>query len=50
LARLTKRHALSVCDGAYLELAARRRFALLSFDQALRRAARAEGVALAITP
>ena len=43
---LARRHALSAYDAAYLELAARRRFALATFDTALARAARKEGIAL----
>ncbi|MFO1200675.1 MAG: type II toxin-antitoxin system VapC family toxin [Burkholderiaceae bacterium] len=45
-AELARRHALSAYDAAYLELAARRRFALATFDTALARAARKEGIAL----
>ncbi|MGI9170537.1 MAG: type II toxin-antitoxin system VapC family toxin [Caulobacteraceae bacterium] len=43
---LTRRHRLTVYDGAYLELAVRERLPLASLDGALRDAARAEGVAL----
>jgi len=40
-------HGLSVYDAAYLDLAQQRRFALASFDEALREAARSEAVPLA---
>lgn len=46
-ADLARRHALSAYDAAYLELAARRRLALATFDTALARAARKEGIAIA---
>ncbi|HEY0877576.1 MAG TPA: type II toxin-antitoxin system VapC family toxin [Zeimonas sp.] len=44
---LASRHSLSVHDACYLELAASSRSALATFDAALARAARAEGVVLA---
>lgn len=44
---LARRHRLSLYDAAYLELAARKRIALASFDDALRRAADAEQVPVA---
>ncbi len=43
---LAKRHRLTFYDAAYLELAIRARIALATLDQALARAATAEGVAL----
>lgn len=42
--RLAERHALTVYDAAYLELAQRRRLALATLDLALVRAGKAEGV------
>jgi predicted nucleic acid-binding protein len=44
---LVRRHRLSLYDAAYLELARRKGLPLASFDGPLRRAAEAEGVALA---
>jgi predicted nucleic acid-binding protein len=44
---LARRHRLSFYDAAYLELAMREDCTLATFDQDLRSAARAEGVALA---
>lgn len=44
--RLARTHDLSVYDAAYLELALRRRLPLATFDQALRKAAVAEGLTL----
>ena len=43
---LARRHRLTVCDAAYLELAARRNLPLATLDGALVGAARAEGVSL----
>jgi predicted nucleic acid-binding protein len=43
---LTRSHGLSAYDAAYLELAARERIFLATFDQPLRRAARAFGVSV----
>ncbi len=43
---IAARHALSIYDASYLELAARRGIALATFDAALARAARAESVDL----
>jgi predicted nucleic acid-binding protein len=43
---LARKHALSVYDAAYLELAMRRRLPLATFDQLLRKAALAENIAL----
>ena len=43
---LGRRHGLSAYDAAYLELAIRSHASLASFDQLLRRAAAAEGIAL----
>lgn len=43
---LAKRHRLSFYDAAYLELAIRERIAIATLDQALSRAAIAEGVPL----
>jgi predicted nucleic acid-binding protein len=43
---LARRHRLSFYDAAYLELAQRERIALATLDQALARAAAAEGVLL----
>lgn len=43
---LARKHALSVYDAAYLELALRRDLPLATFDRALRKAAQAEVVAL----
>lgn len=42
--RLAERHGLTVYDAAYLELAERRRLMLATLDEALARAARAEGI------
>jgi predicted nucleic acid-binding protein len=42
--RLAERHRLTVYDAAYLELAERRRLTLATLDDALARAARAEGI------
>lgn len=44
---LALRHQLTLYDAAYLELAVRQRVPLATFDRALVRAARAEGVAVA---
>lgn len=44
---LALRHRLTLYDAAYLELAVRQRVPLATFDRALERAARAEGVAVA---
>ncbi len=44
--RLSLKHALTVYDAAYLELALRERLALATFDTALADAALAEGVSL----
>ena len=44
--RLASRHALTVYDAAYLELAQRRGLALATLDEPLRAAAGAEGVTL----
>ena len=44
--RLAGAHGLTVYDAAYLELALRQRLPLASFDQQLRKAATAEGLAL----
>jgi len=44
--RLAERHALTLYDAAYLELAQRRGLPLATLDKELRRAARAEGVML----
>lgn len=41
---LAERHALSLYDASYLELALSRNCALATFDQALRNAARAASV------
>ena len=46
IADLAERYTLSVYDGAYLELALRRRLPLASRDKALNRAARLAGVTL----
>ena len=43
---LAAKHSLTLYDACYLELALSRQCALASFDQALVRAARAEGVAV----
>jgi predicted nucleic acid-binding protein len=43
---LARRHHLTFYDASYLELAIRERIALATLDQALARAATAEGVAL----
>jgi len=43
---LARQHGLSTYDAAYLELAMRRRAALATLDQALRKAATSAGVAL----
>ena len=43
---LARRHGLTFYDAAYLELAMRERIALATLDQALARAAIAEGVPL----
>lgn len=43
---LAAKHSLTLYDACYLELALARQCALASFDQALVRAARAEGVAV----
>lgn len=43
---LARRHRLTFYDAAYLELALRKRVPLATFDEALRSAARAEGVEL----
>jgi predicted nucleic acid-binding protein len=43
---LARRHRLTFYDAAYLELAQRERIALVTLDDALAAAARAEGVAL----
>ncbi len=47
VSRLARNHSLSVYDAAYLELALRRRLPLATLDQALRKAATAEAIALA---
>lgn len=44
---LARRHRLTLYDATYLELAARRRLPLATFDAVLARAATAEGVAVA---
>lgn len=44
---LAREHDLSVYDAAYLDLALQRRFALASFDAALRQAAQSVGLLLA---
>jgi predicted nucleic acid-binding protein len=44
---LARRHALSAYDAAYLELAIRESLPLATLDEALKRAARRCGVALA---
>jgi predicted nucleic acid-binding protein len=44
--RLATRHGLTLYESAYLELARRRNAAIATLDQALRRAALAEGVPL----
>ena len=46
---LASRHQLSSYDAAYLELAMRRKLPLATLDGRLARAARAEGLTLAIT-
>lgn len=46
IAAMARRHRLTFYDAAYLELAARKRLPLASFDDDLLRAARAEGIAL----
>lgn len=43
---LSEKHALTVYDGAYLELAMRRGLAMGTLDSDLRKAAQAEGVVL----
>ena len=43
--KLAERHALTIYDAAYLELAQRRRLSLASLDRALCKAAASEGVA-----
>lgn len=43
---VARRHRLTLYDATYLELAVRRGLALASFDKAMIRAARAEGVAV----
>jgi predicted nucleic acid-binding protein len=42
--QLAERHGLTVYDATYLELAERRRLTLATLDEALARAARAEGI------
>ena len=44
--RLARAHGLTVYDAAYLELALRQRLPLATLDQALRKAAAAEGLVL----
>lgn len=44
LLQLARRHRLTVYDAAYLELALREAIPLTTLDEALARAARAEGV------
>lgn len=44
--RLAFAHELTLYDAMYLEIATRRRLPLATLDQALRRAARAEGLSL----
>lgn len=46
--RLAQKHRLSAYDAAYLELAMRLALPLASLDEPLRKAARSEGVSLAI--
>ncbi|GAA0330046.1 type II toxin-antitoxin system VapC family toxin [Sphingomonas oligophenolica] len=46
LMMLARRHKLTACDAAYLELAQRRGISLATLDETLARAARAEGVRL----
>ena len=41
---LCRKHGLTAYDAAYLELAIRRRIAIATADDALERAARAEGI------
>lgn len=48
--RLARRHQLSVYDALYLELALHQEADLATHDQALRRAAIAEGIRLALDP
>jgi predicted nucleic acid-binding protein len=45
---LARKHRLSAYDGAYLELALRRNIPLATLDRSLRRAARSEGVEVAL--
>ena len=47
---LAMRHPLTIYDAAYLELAMRHRLRLATLDEALGRAAAAEGIALAVAP
>jgi predicted nucleic acid-binding protein len=47
IAELAEAHRLSAYDASYLELAIRTKSALATFDAALAKAAKAEGVALA---
>ena len=46
--RLAQKHQLSAYDAAYLELAVRLNLPLASLDEPLRKAAKAEGIKLAI--
>jgi predicted nucleic acid-binding protein len=46
--RLARTHGLTAYDAGYLELASRRRLPLATFDSALLRAARTEGVMLLV--
>lgn len=47
---LAERHALSFCDAVYLELAGRHAAPLATLDNALARAAEAEGLTLVCAP
>ena len=46
LPHLARKHGLTTYDAAYLEVALRGKFPLATFDEALKKAALAEGVAL----
>ena len=46
ISSLAERRSLSIYDAAYLELAVRQEFGLITLDRALARAAQAEGVPL----
>ena len=50
LFELSRKHRLTFYDASYLELAQRQGIGLATFDKELARAARAEGVPVAITP